>query len=361
MKSKIFLATATAGVALMTAACGSSSSSGSTAATSAAAAATSAGAAATSAAATGAAATGAAATTAVAATSAPAATGSAAPTTAAGSAAATGGAPGSITVGSADFAESTILAYVYGEALAAKGVTVKYKVNIGERAAYIAAMKDGSIDYFPEYSGSILDFLDTSATAKSPADVAAALKTVAAKSNFSTLNYAPAQDADTITVTKALATKDHLTTISSLVPFASKLTYGAPPNMATRVDGIPGFKKTYGLVFQRFVPTAASGLITQTALKNGSVDAADLFSTDPSIITDGFVSLVDDKSVFAAQNIVPLVTTSKVTATITSVSNAVSAKITTTELAKLDIEVQGSQKMDPQAAAKAWDAANGFG
>jgi osmoprotectant transport system substrate-binding protein len=342
MKSKILLATSAAGVALLTAACGSSSSSAGSAPS----------------------ATSATATTGAPSPAATSGSGAATPSSSSasgsGSAPSAGGAPGSITIGSADFSENTILAYVYGQALAAKGVTVKYKVNIGERAAYMAALKDGSIDFIPEYSGSILDYLDTSATAKSPADVAAALKTAAAGAKLTELNYAPAQDADTITVTKTLADKDHLTTISSLVPFASKLTYGAPPNMQTRIDGIPGFKKVYGLTFGRFTATKAGGLTTQEALKSGSVDAADIFSTDPSIVQNNFVSLTDDKQVFAAQNIVPLVTTSKVTATITSISNAVSAKLTTIELAKLVNQVDGAAKMDPEAAAKAWDQANGF-
>jgi osmoprotectant transport system substrate-binding protein len=279
---------------------------------------------------------------------------------ASGSAAApAGGDPGSLVIGSADFSESTILAHVYGNALAAKGVKVTYKDNIGERAAYVAALKDGSINYFPEYSGSILDYFDPKATAKSPTDVAAALKPLAATNKLTALNYADAQDADTITVTKQTAAKYHLTTISSLVPVASKLTYGAPPNMQTRADGIPGFKSTYGLTFGRFTSLSASGLITQTALKNGSVDAADIFSTDPSIVTNGFVSLKDDKSVFAAQNIVPLVTTDKNTAIITQVSNAVSAKLKTLDLAKLVGQVNNDKK-DPDAVAKAWDTTNGF-
>jgi osmoprotectant transport system substrate-binding protein len=318
MKSKVLLGAAITGIALLTAACGSSGSSSDKTTSSAAA----------------------------------PASGSA------GSSSSSSGA-GSLTIGSADFSENTILAYLYGDAMAAKGVKVSYKVNIGERAAYMAAMKDGSIDFIPEYSGSILDYLDTTATAKSPDDVAAALKTAAASANLTELQYAPAQDADTITVTKATAAKYSLTTISSLVPVAGKLTYGAPPNMQTRVDGIPGFKKVYGLTFGRFTPLAASGLITQTALKNGSVDAADIFSTDPSIVDDGFVSLTDDKSVFAAQNIVPLVTTSKVTSTITDVAAAIAPKLTTIELAKLVDDVQ-TKKQDPQAVAKAWDQANGF-
>ncbi|MDX6255554.1 MAG: osmoprotectant transport system substrate-binding protein [Frankiales bacterium] len=339
MKSKILLVTATAGAALLTAACGGGSSSSGATSTSSTAAATSA-------------------ATSGGATSAPATSGTASSSAGATTGAA-GGDPGSLIIGSADFSENTILAYVYGNALAAKGVKVTYKVNIGERAAYMQALKDGSISFIPEYTGSILDYLDTKATAKSPADVAAALKTAAAGVNLTELNYAPAQDADTITVTKKTADQYKLTTISSLVPVAGKLTYGAPPNMQTRIDGIPGFKKVYGLTFGRFTPLSASGLVTQTALKNGAVDAADIFSTDPSIVENGFVSLTDDKSVFAAQNIVPLVTTSKVTPTITSAANAVSAKLTTLDLAKLLEQVQ-VKKMDPQAVAKAWDQANGF-
>lgn len=351
MKSKFLLAVAAASTAVLTAACGSSSSSGSSTASSTSAAGPSA---ATSAAGSSSAATSAASSTG-ASSGAPASSSSASGS----SAAPAGGAPGSLVIGSADFSESTILAHVYGNALAAKGVKVSYKDNIGERAAYVAALKDGSINYFPEYSGSILDYFDPKATAKSPADVAAALKPLAAANKLDELNYADAQDADTITVTKATADKYKLTTISSLVPVAGKLTYGAPPNMQTRADGIPGFEKTYGLKFGKFTPLSASGLITQTALKNGSVDAADIFSTDPSIVTNGFVSLKDDKSVFAAQNIVPLVATDKNTAIITQVSNAVSAKLKTLDLAKLVGQVNNDKK-DPDAVAKAWDQANGF-
>ena len=68
---------------------------------------------------------------------------------------------GSITVGSADFPENALLADIYGDAMSAKGVKVTKKLNIGERPAYIAALKDGSIDFVPEYTGSILSYLDT--------------------------------------------------------------------------------------------------------------------------------------------------------------------------------------------------------
>src|SRR5262245_54207656 len=57
---------------------------------------------------------------------------------------------GSLTIGSADFTESALLADIYADALAAKGVKVTKKLNIGERSVYVKALQDGSIDFIPE-------------------------------------------------------------------------------------------------------------------------------------------------------------------------------------------------------------------
>lgn len=268
-------------------------------------------------------------------------------------------APGSITVGSADFPENEILADIYGDAMAAKGVTVTKKLNIGERPVYMAAMKDGSIGFIPEYSGSILVYLSPTATAKTPADVFTALQAAAAPS-MTALNYAQAQDSDTITVTKATASKYNLTSIADLAPVAGKLKFGAPAGFKTRADGIPALKSVYGVTFKLFVPLSAGGISTVTALKNGTIDAADIFSTDPSIAANGFVSLTDPKSMFAAQNIVPLVDTAKLTQPMADASNAVSAKLDTATLAGLVTKV-AVDKQDPDAVAKAWLSSVGLG
>jgi osmoprotectant transport system substrate-binding protein len=258
---------------------------------------------------------------------------------------------GSLTVGSADFPESALLADIYADALQAKGVSITKKLNIGERAVYFKALQDGSISFFPEYSGSILDYIDKNATAKTPADVAAALP-AALGSKLTALTYAPAQDSDTITVTQATASKYHLTSIADLASVASKLTFGAPAGFQTRPDGIPALKSVYGVKFGTFTALAAGGTVTVTALKNGSIDAGDIFSTDPSIAANNFVSLTDPKSMFAAQNIVPIVSTSKVTPTITTTTNAVSAKLDTKTLASLVTQVSGGK--DADAVAQAW-------
>jgi osmoprotectant transport system substrate-binding protein len=257
-----------------------------------------------------------------------------------------------VIIGSADFPENQLLADIYADALQAKGVKVSVHANIGERPAYLAALNQGSIGAIPEYSGAILDWLDRGNPARTPADVYTQLQGVAANDGLAVTNYAPAQDVDTISVTKATAGKYRLTTISDLQPLAAKLSLGAPAPFQTVSYGTPALKQAYDVVFGRFVPLAPNGSITDTALRNGTVDAADIFSTDPSILKDSFVSLKDPKNIFAAENVVPLFRRDVLTQSMVDAANAVSAKLTTTALITLDARV--AEGADPAAIAEQW-------
>ncbi|NMO50107.1 ABC transporter substrate-binding protein [Actinoplanes sp. TBRC 11911] len=267
--------------------------------------------------------------------------------------------PGSITLGSADFPESEILAYLYADAFKAKGVQVKVHANIGERPVYTAALSDGSIGGVVDYSGAMLDYLNHGNPAHTPQDVYTQLQKAASAHGFAVSAYAPAQDVDTITVTRATATKYHLTTIADLQPVASKLALGAPAPFQTVSYGTKALAASYGVKFGRFVALQPSGSITQTALKNGTVDAADIFSTDPSISRDNFVTLTDPKSIFAAENVVPVFKNNALTQPMADAANAVSAQLTTDQLQSLDTAVAGGK--DPATVAAAWVAAHGLG
>jgi osmoprotectant transport system substrate-binding protein len=265
--------------------------------------------------------------------------------------------PGSITVGSAGFTENILLADIYADAMSAKGVKVSKHTNIGERPIYMKALNDGSIDFVPEYLGSILSYLDSSASAKSSADVATALQgKLSAK--LVSLAYSPATDSDTITVTQQTAQKYNLKSIADLASVASKLTLGAPAQFKTRADGVPALKSVYGVTFGRFTPLQAGGAVTVTALKNGTVQAADIFSTDSSIAKNNFVSLSDPKNMFAAQNIVPIANKAKLTQPMVDACNAVSAKLDTKTLADL---VAKAGSGDPDKVAKTWLSSVGLG
>jgi osmoprotectant transport system substrate-binding protein len=276
---------------------------------------------------------------------------------AASSAASGGAGAGALTIGSGNFAESVLLAEIYAGALQAKGVQVTKKLNIGSRETYIPGLKDGSIDLIPEYSGVLLQYFDAKATAVSSADVYSALGK-ALPSSLVVLGQSTAEDKDAIVVTKATADTYKLTSIADLAPVAKDLVLGGPPEFQTRVDGVPGLASKYGVTFKDFKALDAGGPLTVNGLKNGQVQAADIFTTDPSIAKDNFVVLQDPKSLYTAQNVLPLANRSKLTATITAALNAVSAKLDTPTLADLDAKAATS---DPGTVAATWLKANGLG
>lgn len=87
-----------------------------------------------------------------------------------------GSSDGAIVVGSADFPESQLIATIYAEALRANGIDVTEKLNIGSREVYVPAIRDGSIDLLPEYSGALLQYLDSATTATASDEVTAEIK-----------------------------------------------------------------------------------------------------------------------------------------------------------------------------------------
>lgn len=265
--------------------------------------------------------------------------------------AATGGGSDSVVIGSANFGESVLIADIYGAALTAKGVKVTQKPKIGSREVYIPAIKDGSIDLIPEYSGTLLTYLDKNATAISTDDVYKALP-AALGADLKVLNQSQAQDKDSITVSQETADKYKLKTIADLKANAGDLVFGGPAEFKTRSDGVPGLKAKYGVSFGTFKTLDAGGPLTVAALKNGQVDAADLFTTDPSIEANKFVVLEDPQDLFNAQNVLPLINAKKATPAVTGALNAVSAKLTTEIL--LDLNSKVAAGTDPAAVAEAW-------
>ncbi len=271
-----------------------------------------------------------------------------------------GSSSGSVIVGSANFPENEVLAEIYALALQKAGVKATTKLNIGAREVYYPQVEKGAITIIPEYNGTLLTVeVDKTSTAKTTADVDAAL-TARLPSTLTVLNPAPAEDSDSITVTQATAAKYKLKSIADLKPVASQFVLGGPPEFKTRTDGVIGLKSTYGLTFKGFDPVDESGPITLAALTSGKVQAADVFTTTPQIVSDKLVSLTDPENLFAAQNVIPLVYKPALTSTISSTLNAVDAKLTTSALLALDVKVI-VDKENYTSAAQDWLQSVGLG
>ena len=163
------------------------------------------------------------------------------------------------------------------------------------------------------------------------------------------LEKSEAENKDSMVVTAKTAEDKSLKTIEDLEPDAAEMTLGAPSEIKTRAQGIPGLKKTYGITFKSFRPLKP-GQATNGALKNGQIDVANIFSTDPAIIENDFVVLDDTKKLFGSQNVVPLVRTD-VEDKVSKSLDKVSSKLTTEELQKM-LKRTDIDKEDPDKVAE---------
>jgi osmoprotectant transport system substrate-binding protein len=127
--------------------------------------------------------------------------------------------------------------------------------------------------------------------------------------------------------------------------------------------GLPGLKAAYGLdiASDNFVSISdGGGPATVRALLDGTVTAANIFSTSPAIPQNKFVVLDDPENNFLPGNVVPLVSSQKKSDALKSILDAVSAKLTTKGLTELNAAVAGNSGVDPDEAALKWVRDNGF-
>jgi osmoprotectant transport system substrate-binding protein len=272
-----------------------------------------------------------------------------------------GGATTTIKVGSTNFTEQAILGEIYAQVLEANGFQVERKFNLGARDIVEPALEAGEIDLYAEYAGTVLEYLNNGA-GEASGDVAATvdkLRQRFADRGVTVLDYAPAVDSNALVVTQETASKYGLTKISDLEPVAGDLVLGGPPECPQRPFCLIGFQNTYGLNFKEFKPLDTGGPITVAALENGEIDVGLLFSSDGAIAAKGFVVLDDDKHLQPADNIVPVVRTAVASQKLQDAINAVTVKITTSELSQMN-KLVNIDKEDASTVAHNWLVDNGF-
>jgi osmoprotectant transport system substrate-binding protein len=268
---------------------------------------------------------------------------------------------GTLTVAGFNFPESSILAQIYGQALAHDGYTINYKLLLGTREVLVPAMKAGQVDLYPGYAASDLEYYNNKA-GEATGDVTATtakLNSHLQPLNLVALTPSAAVDQNAFAVTKDTATRFNLTKLSDLAPIGSQLVLGAGPECPTRPYCLPGLQTTYGIHFKDFKALDTDGALTRAAFKNGTIQVGLVFSSDGDLNALGLVVLQDDKHLEAADNVVPILRAAAATDEVKSVLNNIDTHLTTADLVTMNQQVSLLHQ-DADAVAKAYLQKNNF-
>lgn len=266
-----------------------------------------------------------------------------------------------LTIAGFNFAESSILANIYGRALKQRGYAITYKLNLGNREVVEPALENGTVDLYPSYTASELEFIN-GGKGEASSDVKATLTKLngyLSQKGLRALQPSPAVNTNGFAVTRATADHYHLKRISDLVPVTGSMTLGGPPECPSRPFCQAGLQKTYGLIFKGFVPLDAGGPLSKAALEKGDVDVALIFTSDGVIAAKDFVVLDDDKHLQNADNVVPVIRSSAASDDVVSLLNDISSKLTTQALIELNQSAQLDRE-DPDVLAQRWLSSNGY-
>jgi osmoprotectant transport system substrate-binding protein len=266
-----------------------------------------------------------------------------------------------IVIGTKNFPEEYILGELYKQALVAKGFSVTNKGSLGSTELIQTALTSGKINFYPEYTGVIVQVVfHHDASPNSAAATTNLARKLEATKGFTVLNATPFFDTDVVAVTNATAKKYGLRSIGDLKKVGS-FKFAGFPECQTRSTCLVGYKQHYGLTNVTFVPLAS--ISAYTLLDQGKILAADVFSTDPPLGKNSkYTVLADPKHVTGFQNVVPIVKTSVARAagsSFTNAVNAVSAKLTQDAMVAMNKAVI-VDKQSPAAVAKTFLKANGL-
>lgn len=274
-----------------------------------------------------------------------------------------GGSGATVKIGSDGFDEARVMAEVYAQALEAQGFKVdRAGIGMGARKVTTPALESGQIDLKPEYLGGGLGFYDASKITQDSDTNWNNLKAILAPKGITVLNYTPGQDTNAFVVRKETADQ-YGTKLSDYTAVQNDLKWGLATDCPTNPVCAAALKSAYGIEPQDVTLLGACSTPMADALKNKTVDVAELCSTSPEIIVNGWVLLDDDKKTQPAENIAPVVRDDLLAkldkAKFEKALNDVSAKIDTPTLADLYKQVTIDKK-DLAVVAKAWLQANGF-
>ncbi|MFG6114989.1 ABC transporter permease/substrate-binding protein [Halobacillus sp. MO56] len=265
-----------------------------------------------------------------------------------------GSAKPDIKIGAKLGAEPTILINMYKLMIEEEtDLNVELVPNLGKTDVVFSALQEGSIDIYPEFTGTALvSLLEQQAESNESKEVyQRAAKGLAQEYNMAYLQPMQFNNTYALATTQEFAKQYNLKSISDLKPIADQVTAGFTLEFKDREDGYQGIKKLYNLEFGK-VKTMDPGL-RQGALKKGEVDVIDAYSTASYIAGMNLRVLEDDKKLFPPYQGAPLLRQETIDKypELKEILNQLGGKITGDQMREMNYKVE-EEDMDPEKVAR---------
>lgn len=227
--------------------------------------------------------------------------------------------PAAIKVGSKEFNEQLLLGKMIVLLLQDAGYEVEDKTGLGGSPAVRAALENGEIDIYPEYTGTATSLHHNLPVSALPADAKRTYllaKSLDTPKNLVWLDPAPLNNTFTLMVGQKLIDEN----IASLEDLATYMNTNDSPlkvcvegEFFSRQDGLLGLQELYGFAFQEDNILVMEPNETYDNLRSGVCDVAEGFATDGRINAWGFRNLQDPLAFFPFYQPAPVVRTETLT------------------------------------------------
>ncbi|MEO5560262.1 MAG: glycine betaine ABC transporter substrate-binding protein [Dokdonella sp.] len=205
----------------------------------------------------------------------------------------------SLRIGSKNFTESIVLAEIVRLEGARHDLVMQHRQALGGTRILWRALQEGSIDVYPEYTGTLTQELLPGLRADADINT---IRAALAKQGIGMGEPLGFEDGYALGMREDVAAREGVATISDLGQHAG-LRFGLSSEFVDRGDGWPGLQRAYAL------PQTVRGMdhdLAYRALADGAVDVVDLYTTDAEIAYYHLRVLTDDRHYFPAYRAVLL-------------------------------------------------------
>ena len=203
-----------------------------------------------------------------------------------------------IIVGSKNFTEQVVLSEIIAQQIENRtGIEVERKIDLGGTLLAHEALKTGSIDLYPEYTGTALTAILKWPVSKDPSAVFSEVHQGYTQWHLSWLRPFGFNNTFAMVVRTETAHSEHLGTLTSAASRAAPWRLGVGYEFVARPDGLDGLKKAYSLKIAGDPVTMDLGLL-YPALRNGTIEMGAGSETDALLTDPSFTVLSDDRHYF---------------------------------------------------------------